>query len=120
MKRKQRTILDYEENIIWDKLKATFEEYGALNTFKAMLTGIRDTKYNDLTISEILDTLFSRDRATLCLKYLDDTHMDTITWEVQQNGNYELFKVENMAQQIRFDNFLEEIENNPCQLKLIA
>lgn len=34
--------------------------------------------------------------------------------------NLKVFKIENLAQEIRLESFLNEIQSNPCQLKLIA
>jgi len=120
MKRKQLPILEADKQVIWDKLKVIFKEHGAQNTFKAMLTGIRDTKYDDLPMSDIINTLFGRERGGVCMSYLDDSDIEDIAWEVKCYGNYEFFKIDNITQDIRFEAFLKDITKNPCQLRLIS
>lgn len=108
-----------EVNIIWDKLKSVFEEHGALNSFKIFLEKTMSNKYDDLASETIIETLLERDRSYSYRLYVDSSHIKQIAEEIQYDG-YELVKIDTLAQQYKFEAFMSDMEENPCQLKLIA
>lgn len=114
--KKQKT----DNQIIFDKVKAIFEEHGALNTFTAMLSEIDRQEYDDLTIGEMIEVLFKRDKFHRGYLFLNEDNVQDVIFNLDSYDNFRLFKIENLAQEMRFEQFLSEIEENPCQLKLIA
>lgn len=54
------------------------------------------------------------------LKKSSEYELDDIRFELEIQANLKTFKIESLVQEIRFDEFLQEIQDNPYQLKLIA
>lgn len=109
-----------EGEIIFDKLKKIFDQHGAANTFFAMLEEIKEQNFEDLNNEQIIDILFRRSKFNRSYLFLEDSDIQDVIWNLDSYNNFKVFKVENLAQEIRFDEFLQGIEDNPCQLKLIA
>lgn len=118
MKKNKRSILDAEVKQVWDKLLEVFDEHGAQNTFVAMLTGIRDTKYMDLDMNDLIDTLFKRDKSYQYHLFLESDTIKQIANETASFG-YELVKIESLPQQYKFEAFMQDMQDNPYQLNLI-
>lgn len=54
------------------------------------------------------------------LKVMNDDDIEDILFELDLEHNIKSFKIENLTQEMRLEDFLADIKENPCQLKLIA
>jgi hypothetical protein len=100
-----------------DLLKAISKELNCLNINLDFCADSIEIRSNDiLDDSELMEEIISDiDKAKLgnyeverLAEYLEDEH------------GYKVFQCENLTQAIRVDEFLNELKENPCQLKLIA
>jgi hypothetical protein len=96
------------------------EEHGYLNILKSLLIAARDRNLSrDLDIGDILNELFKRNKAYTAFEYLDQDDIDDFIWHLEY-ANYRFIKVDSLAEEMKIEAFLEELKENPYQLKLIA
>lgn len=54
------------------------------------------------------------------LKKSDEDDIEDICFEMDIEANIKTFKIDSLAQELKLESFLQEIADNPYQLKLIA
>jgi hypothetical protein len=108
------------DNELLPTIQELGDKHGYLNLLKSLLTAARDRKLsNDLDIGDTLNELFKRNKAYTAFEYLDQDDIDDFIWHLEY-ANYRFIKVDSLAEEMKIEAFLEELKENPYQLKLIA
>ena len=107
-------------NNLKELIQKAGERYGYLELLEAFLEGCKDSDFgNDMEMPELLGELMKKNRSYTLFKYLQEDDLETIVNEIELSGR-KVIKCENLAQEMRLEAFLNDMETNPCQLKLIA
>ena len=81
----------------------------------ARLTKLVNACLEKFSEDEMLD-VFSKETGN---EYIEKKDTDEMIFELEWEG-YCVFKAESLAEQIRVESFIEDLKENPYQLKLIA
>lgn len=84
---------------------------------------MRLVKQTDSFISKIKDDnpySFAGLIAKRLIRACESDDIRDITWELEIEKGIQTVELKNLAQIMRFEEFIEGLNENPCQLKLIA
>lgn len=107
-----------------DKLAETLRElageHDPREIFERFLDIILVDRFNgDMHMSDVIDVLFKKEFHDYSKRaFLNEDDQESIIYEVEAIG-YKCLKANTLAEQIKIDAFLEELEHNPYQLQLI-